>query len=121
MDLPQLPKEARHELPGATDKSKRYRGTFVWWVIVALVSAVGALGWALNASNKSRLADKDRQIKELTRERDEYKYYAIPALKEIEPQLKKVEQKVDTIQQQAAKNDDHFSKILNKAKDAVRN
>ena len=50
-----LPEEAREELPGAKEKVSKYRGTFVWWVVVVLYTS-------LLFYQRALIQDKDKQI-----------------------------------------------------------
>lgn len=125
--IPKPPREVAGELPGATDKVKNARGTFLLWVLTVMSAVIGILGWGLYLAGKGILAEKDKQIaerdiriKDLEEENREYKYYVVPTLREIKPQVEVVAQKADSVSLQAVKTEEHFNKILKKANDVKR-
>lgn len=75
--IPKPGDEVAGELPGAADKVKNSRGTFLLWVLTVGATVMGDLAWALYLSNKSRIAEKDQQIiackEEVIREKEENK------------------------------------------------
>ncbi len=59
MKIPDLPKEAANELPAATDKVSKYRGTYVWWVTGFMLSAIVSLAiWGSAQYNRGLLDGK---------------------------------------------------------------
>lgn len=60
--LPKPGDEVAGELPGAGDKVKNSRGTFLLWVLTVGATIMGGLAWVLYLSNKARLSEKDAQI-----------------------------------------------------------
>lgn len=70
INVPQLPNEARAELPPGNEKFKNSRGSLGWWVITVLLSMVLALSLAYNSSMTSRANKQDIKIDKLERKID---------------------------------------------------
>jgi len=52
-----LPEDAKEELPPATAKASKYRGSFLWWVLMVLYTT-------LLFYQRALLHDKDKQIED---------------------------------------------------------
>lgn len=120
--------EAYADIGLSKDEIKKGRSAFstlvrMQYIMIASFAVAVAIlvSVIINRPTVGQLKDKDSQITQLTRERDEFKYYVIPKLRMIEPKIDALEQKTDTLAHRAEQNNDHFSTILNKAKDASRN
>lgn len=127
MQIPQLPKEAREELPAVTEKASKYRGTFLWYLIIIGVPSLVGLIMFIKSLYANTISDLKKEVKEQKIETDNCRAEnkvlnerIISLLERGTTKLEEVSNKTDTLELKAEVTENNFSKTLKTIKNAVK-
>lgn len=127
MQIPQLHKEAREELPAATEKASKYRGTFLWYLIIIGVPSLVGLIMFIKSLYANTISDLKKEVKEQKVETDNCRAEnkvlnerIISLLERGTTKLEEVSNKTDTLGLKAEVTENNFSKTLKTIKNAVK-
>jgi len=127
MQIPQLPKEAREELPGATERASKYRGTFLWYLLIISIPSIISLVLFIKSLYSDTISDLKRALSEQKGEtikcREEnivLNERIISLLEHGTTKLEAVSNKTDTLSIKVDAAENNFSKTIKRIKNAVR-